>query len=91
LRYLEGLAVDRIKIDPAPLDPASNSRVRLGDAVRAARSRGVVVCGERIETPDRLDAVRRVGARYGQGFLLGDPMPLERFDAELRQRPPAES
>jgi EAL domain-containing protein (putative c-di-GMP-specific phosphodiesterase class I)/DNA-binding NarL/FixJ family response regulator len=38
---------------------------------------GADVVAEGIESPEQLFAVREAGVRYGQGFLLGRPQPLE--------------
>ena len=86
--YLERVPIDRIKVDPRPTDRGPDVSEELDTAIRAARSRGVLVCGERIETRDRLDLVRRIGGRYGQGFLLGGPVPVGRFESEVLRDAP---
>jgi EAL domain-containing protein (putative c-di-GMP-specific phosphodiesterase class I) len=42
-----------------------------------------------IEKASDAQALVRMGCNYGQGFLLGQPMPEERFMSLLRQRAPA--
>ena len=46
-----------------------------------ARSLGLEVTVEGIEDQATLDTVRELGCTFGQGYLLGRPMPAE--DAQL--------
>ncbi len=41
------------------------------------------VIAEGIETTEELDALRTLGCRFGQGFLLGRPQPIEGIVAQL--------
>lgn len=41
----------------------------------------VTCVAEGIETEEQLQALRFLGCRYGQGYLLGRPVPMERFAA----------
>jgi EAL domain-containing protein (putative c-di-GMP-specific phosphodiesterase class I) len=43
-----------------------------------AEEMGIAVVAEGIETPQELEVLRSLGVRYGQGFYLGRPAPLER-------------
>jgi EAL domain-containing protein (putative c-di-GMP-specific phosphodiesterase class I) len=51
-----------------------------------AHSFGSVAVAIGIEKAADVVALVSMGCDYGQGFLLGQPMPEERFMALLRQR-----
>jgi EAL domain-containing protein (putative c-di-GMP-specific phosphodiesterase class I) len=50
----------------------------LKSLVRFAEEVGMHLVAEGIETPAELEAVRRQGVAFGQGYLLGRPRPLPR-------------
>jgi diguanylate cyclase (GGDEF)-like protein len=80
LASLDRLPVDVLKIDrafvarmtdataPAPLVATI---VGLGDVL------GLQTIAEGIETPVQLEAVRRLGCRFGQGFLFSEPLDAD--------------
>ncbi|MEX2292834.1 MAG: EAL domain-containing protein [Acidimicrobiales bacterium] len=77
------LAPDLIKVDRElifgiDLDPVRRSLV--ASLVRFASETGAEVLAEGVETRDELDAVRALGVRYGQGYFLGRPAPLDVLD-----------
>ena len=43
-----------------------------------ARTLGLEVIAEGIETPEQLDALRELRTEFGQGFLLARPSPAAR-------------
>ncbi|MGA9009618.1 MAG: EAL domain-containing protein [Xanthobacteraceae bacterium] len=55
-------------------------------AIDIAHSFGSLAVGVGIERASDAVALVSMGCDYGQGFLLGQPMPEERFVALLRQR-----
>jgi len=55
-------------------------------AIDLAHSFGSIAVGIGIERASDAMALVGMGCDYGQGFLLGQPMPEERFIALLRQR-----
>lgn len=55
-------------------------------AIDLAHSFGSIAVGVGIERAADALALAGMGCDYGQGFLLGQPMPEERFTALLRQR-----
>jgi EAL domain-containing protein (putative c-di-GMP-specific phosphodiesterase class I) len=69
--------VDYIKIDQSfvrgiPLEPAE---VRITDAIIAiARTMGVKLIAEGIETPQQLDYLRTARCEEGQGYLFSRPV-----------------
>ncbi|MET0668823.1 MAG: EAL domain-containing protein [Xanthobacteraceae bacterium] len=51
-----------------------------------AHSFGALAVGIGIEKASELTALVSMGCDLGQGFLLGQPMPAERFISLLKQR-----
>jgi EAL domain-containing protein (putative c-di-GMP-specific phosphodiesterase class I) len=87
LSQMHTLAFDTLKIDQA------FSRSMVGDAramaiveaiVRMARALGADVVVEGIETQEMLDALRRLGCDYAQGYLIGHPQTIEELLAAAR-------
>ena len=79
LWYLVRLRPAIIKVDISlirdiDLDPAKRALVHglkwLGDVLKSQ------IIAEGIERPEELELLTRIGAHYGQGFLLGEPGPL---------------
>jgi EAL domain-containing protein (putative c-di-GMP-specific phosphodiesterase class I) len=91
-KYLQSLPVDTLKVDRSFLadlaapGPGTPPRVKQNVArdrsiVRAivamARSLGVTVVAEGVETPRQLEFLREIGCDRAQGFLLARPAPAE--------------
>lgn len=83
-----------LKLDPPLLAgrrPAQQAALAAAVADCAERTRAPVIA-ERIEDEEQLVAARALGARLGQGRLLGAPGPLpDRPAAEVRTAPLTES
>jgi len=83
LARLHELPVDVIKIDRSFVHAAAADDATPGDTtmiellVALAGSLRLGLVAEGIETPAQLAAVRDAGCTYGQGFLLGRPVPAE--------------
>ncbi len=93
LSHLSTLPLDCLKIDRsfvARLDAGT-----AGDAEEAVvrsivllgSSLGKAVVAEGIETPEQLQRLRRLGCRYGQGYLLGRPMKPHQVSSVLAADP----
>ena len=48
-----------------------------GDLVTFAHQMEAGVIAEGIETVEEIDALQEIGVRFGQGFQLGMPVPLD--------------
>lgn len=80
LRYLQRLPVDRVKMDRSFIQnvPESRNDARLAAAIVAlARSLGIELVAEGVETERQLAFLRRHGCRVIQGFLLSPPVPAD--------------
>jgi EAL domain-containing protein (putative c-di-GMP-specific phosphodiesterase class I) len=78
--HLVGLLPGVIKLDHglvSGLDHDPALRVLVTGLVRFADEIGADVVGEGIEVSEEATALRRLGVRYGQGYLLGRPMPID--------------
>lgn len=80
LRHVMKLQPDFIKLDidltrGVHTDPIRRSVVTA--LVRFAEELGACVVAEGIETADELQALRKLGVSYGQGYLLMRPGPLD--------------
>jgi EAL domain-containing protein (putative c-di-GMP-specific phosphodiesterase class I) len=90
LSHILKLAPDLIKLDRdlvsgIDLDPVR--RALAASLVTFAAETGAQIIAEGVETQDELDAVRRLGVRYAQGYHLGRPAALEnprRYTAAAR-------
>jgi EAL domain-containing protein (putative c-di-GMP-specific phosphodiesterase class I) len=77
-RDVVSLKPDMIKLDrcfTTEIDRDPTRRAMAASLVRFARTTGTDVCAEGIETERELEAIRALGIRYGQGYLLARPAP----------------
>lgn len=82
LSYLKHFSVDTLKIDQSFVDgiPDDAEDVALIEAiVSISRALGLEVVAEGIETEAQRSFLIAAGCRYGQGYLLGEPVPAEEF------------
>ena len=87
LHYLHTFPFDVLKIDRSFV-----SRMTEGDQamqivrtiVELARVLGMDVVAEGIETREQDELLRKLGCRYGQGFLFSRPAPAETISRLLR-------
>ena len=82
LSYLTRLPLDQLKIDKAFVHklPESRSDALVAQTIIAmAKGLGLEVVAEGVETPAQLAFLRRHGCDLYQGYLLGRPVPIERF------------
>ncbi len=88
LSYLCRLPIHGLKIDRSFVTHVTDSSENL-EVVRAitglAKSLGLSVIAEGVETERQLAALREFPCHYAQGFLFGRPMPAERIEAFIRQ------
>lgn len=77
LSYLREIDFDSIKLDGSLIVSAarSGSALRLlSGVVQLCAALRVPCVAEHIETDDQLALLKRLGCRYGQGFLLSEPL-----------------
>ncbi len=81
LGYVHSLPLDKIKIDRsfmAGIDTDLGCSL-VSTILDLCRNLGLEGVAEGIETAEQLDAARRQGCRYMQGYYVGKPMPIDDF------------
>jgi diguanylate cyclase len=92
LLYLKHLPITEIKIDrqfTAGLTDRDEDNAIVSGIVRLARTIGVDVVAEGVETQEQAQTLTRLGCHRGQGYLFGAPQPT--FDPRTRFFVPAET
>jgi diguanylate cyclase (GGDEF)-like protein len=83
LRHLSGWPIDGLKIDRSFVQRMTESATDAAIVealLNLADRAGLSVVAEGIETEAQLQALRAMGCRAVQGYLLAVPMPAERLD-----------
>ena len=78
--YLARLPVDVLKMDReflAGLTDDARSAALVESVIELGNRLSIDVVAEGVETPGQLAALRDLGCRYLQGFLLGRPMTAD--------------
>jgi len=78
LSYLKRWQVDYLKIDRSfvrDLVTDTNDHAIVGAIIAMAQHLKIQVIAEGVESWSQLEALRRLGCRYAQGFLLAEPAP----------------
>jgi len=87
LSYLRELPIDVVKMDKSFVEGIADSGQRLALAegiVQIARTLGLEVIAEGIETEIQRDLLASMGCHYGQGYVLARPMPSGQVEDLLR-------
>ncbi len=87
--YLKHLHFDYVKIDGEFVEGSPRSavdRTILRSIVGIAHALGKEAIAEFVADTEILEVVRAEGVDHAQGFLLGEPMPEERFAARLLEQ-----
>ena len=82
LLYLQSFPFDKIKIDRAfisNLDSCPQSKSIVRAMIALGRSLELVVAAEGVATEAQLSFVRSEGGHEVQGYLIGHPLPIERY------------
>jgi EAL domain-containing protein (putative c-di-GMP-specific phosphodiesterase class I) len=75
-RYLQALSVDVVKIDGAYVKRLGKSRrddALIEGMVKLCHSLGIDTIAEFVETAEQAEKLRKIGVKYGQGWLYGKP------------------
>jgi EAL domain-containing protein (putative c-di-GMP-specific phosphodiesterase class I) len=79
LSLLRNLPVGAVKIDRsfvAPLTHDRNAIAIVRSVISLCRELGITTTAEGVETKEQLAALRALGCKQAQGFLIGNPAPL---------------
>ncbi len=88
LSYLHRFRIDNLKIGQPfiqEIEGGERSRQLVQAIIAVARSLGIRVTAEGVETPQQLRVLRRLGCERAQGYLLGQPLPVKEFEAFLER------
>jgi EAL domain-containing protein (putative c-di-GMP-specific phosphodiesterase class I) len=86
LEQLMGLPATEVKIDRSRIQDATASDPFIIGVVELARSRGLRVVAEGVETEEQLQIVRDLGVDRAQGYLFGRPQPEQETVRLLESR-----
>ncbi|MEO5493371.1 MAG: EAL domain-containing protein [Sphingomonas sp.] len=84
LAYLKALPLDYLKIDKKLAQDITGSprdRVVVRGVIEMARSLGLTVIAEGVETDEQLDLLAKEGCQYYQGYLCAEPLTAAAFGA----------
>jgi len=87
LNYLHTLPFDVLKVDRSfvvRMTEGDQAFQIVRTIVELARVLGMDVVAEGIETREQYDLLRRLGCRFGQGYLFSRPVPAETVSEMLR-------
>ena len=79
LSLLRNLPVSAVKIDRsfvAPLTRDRNAIAIVRSVISLCRELGITTTAEGVETKEQLAALRALGCKQAQGFLIGNPSPV---------------
>ncbi|MGI9204620.1 MAG: EAL domain-containing protein [Woeseiaceae bacterium] len=94
LRYLQKFPVDVLKIDSSFVDEVeknTDSRSICTAIIAMARSLGLKVVAEGVETQWQLDFLRRQGCDSAQGFMLSKPLSPDAFVEQFNSSNPIDT
>jgi diguanylate cyclase (GGDEF)-like protein len=88
LSYLRRLPLHCLKIDRSFISKIDDNREDMAVVqaiVMLAKSLGLTVTAEGVETQKQLDIVRQLGCEFGQGYFLDKPLPADQATDLLTQ------
>jgi diguanylate cyclase (GGDEF)-like protein/PAS domain S-box-containing protein len=88
LQYLKQLPLDQIKIDQSfvrDIATDSNDKTIIRTIIAMAQSMDMAVIAEGVETEEQKQFLLNNGCTNYQGYLFSRPVPIEQFEASLKQ------
>ncbi len=89
LSYLHRFPIDTLKIDRSfvsSMDSGSENGEIVRTVIALAKTLGLTIIAEGIETIHQLHQLRILGCEYGQGFLFSRPLPVDQVEELLKDK-----
>jgi len=87
LQYLKKLPLNQLKIDQSfvfDIELDSNNRALVRTIIAMAHSLDLKVIAEGVETQEQLEFLKSKGCNHYQGFLFGNPVPIDELEASFK-------
>ncbi|WP_417694979.1 putative bifunctional diguanylate cyclase/phosphodiesterase [Roseibium sp.] len=91
LSQLSNLYFDKIKIDKSFVATFQSNDKQMNivrTVIALGKGLGIAITAEGIENVSQMDALRQLGCRFGQGFLIGKAIPSEEVPQLLEHQCP---
>jgi len=88
LQYLQRLPLNQIKIDQSfvrTLSPDLSGNAIVRTIIAMAKGMNMGIIAEGVETEEQQQLLHYLGCNHYQGYLFSKPVPIEQFDALLKQ------
>jgi EAL domain-containing protein (putative c-di-GMP-specific phosphodiesterase class I) len=88
LQYIKLLPLDQLKIDKSfvhDINSDTNDAAIVKTIIVMSEALGLNVIAEGVETQAQRDFLDHQGCHSFQGYLFGKPLPIEEFEALLKQ------
>jgi EAL domain-containing protein (putative c-di-GMP-specific phosphodiesterase class I) len=89
LQYLKRLPLDQLKIDQSfvrDIVTDNSDKAIVRTIIAMAEGLGISVIAEGVETEEQRQLLLNKGCTNFQGYLFAKPVPIEQFEALLKQR-----
>jgi EAL domain-containing protein (putative c-di-GMP-specific phosphodiesterase class I)/GGDEF domain-containing protein/CheY-like chemotaxis protein len=89
LAYLKALPLDYLKVDKRLTQDITGSprdRIVVRGVIDMARSLGLAVIAEGVETEEQLDLLAKEGCQFFQGYLCAEPLAVDALEAVVTGR-----
>ncbi len=90
LSYLSRIPADTIKIDRsfvAKVDSSDEGMNIIRVIINLAKSLGMTIIAEGIETERQMHILKALGCHFGQGFLFSKPLKADKIPDYIREQP----